>query len=232
VSALAIIIARAGSKGLPGKNERLVGGRPMIHWSIDAAREAPSVRAIFVSTDGANIAAAARAAGAAVIDRPPELASDHATVDAAARHAVRTSGEPDEEIVILYGNVPVRPAGLVESALECLRRSGADSVQSYADVGKHHPWWMVSIDQDQRISPHVANRVYRRQDLPPLFIPDGGVIALRRTALMTEVPGEPHAFLGRDRRGIRTRAGEVVDIDDELDLHVADAILNARAAKS
>src|SRR5690606_32734538 len=103
------------------------------------------VERILVSTDGAAIAEAARSAGGEpapeVIMRPAELASDTATVDAAARHAVESTGAANEIIVILYANVPVRPADLIDGAVETLIETGADSVQSYSDVGKHHPWW-------------------------------------------------------------------------------------------
>ena len=74
----------------------------------------------------------------------------------------------------------------------------------------------------------VENRIYRRQELPPLFMPDGGVIAVRRESLFDVREGEPHAFFGRDRRGIETAEGEVVDVDTAVDLAVAEAILAAQ----
>ena len=77
---------------------------------------------------------------------------------------------------------------------------------------------------------YVENTVYRRQDLPPIFLPDGGVIAVTRNALMTIDPDQPHAFLGTDRRGVRTPYGAVIDIDTPADLRVAAAILETEAA--
>lgn len=229
---LAVIIGRAGSKGLPGKNARLVAGRPMVCHSIDDARAAASVDRVVVSTDGEAIANAARSAGAEVVMRPASLATDTATIDSAVRHAVEALNDPAPIIVILYANVPVRPPWLIDRAVALLRESGADSVQSYARVGKYHPWWMVRLDDDQRVVPHVANTVYRRQDLPPLFIPDGGVIAVRRASLLRVVPEQPHAFLGSDRRGVETGLGEVVDVDDEHDLLFAETILSQRAQRA
>ncbi|MCA9285216.1 MAG: hypothetical protein KDA22_08390, partial [Phycisphaerales bacterium] len=133
-------------------------------------------------------------------------------------------------IVVLYANVPVRPPGLIDRAVRLLRDSGADSVQSYASVGKHHPYWMVKLDEQARVTPNVSNRVYRRQDLPPLFLPDGGVIAVTRESLFRIDPAEPHAFLGTDRRGVRTEPGDVVDVDDAADLAVAEVMLAAPSA--
>ncbi|MCA9285793.1 MAG: NTP transferase domain-containing protein, partial [Phycisphaerales bacterium] len=136
---LAVVIGRAGSKGLPGKNARVVAGRPMVCHSIEDALQAESVDRVVVSTDGDAIAAAARGMGVEVVRRPAELAHDTATVDSAVRHAVEALDDPAPLIVVLYANVPVRPPGLIDRAVRLLRDSGADSVQSYASVGKHHP---------------------------------------------------------------------------------------------
>jgi CMP-N-acetylneuraminic acid synthetase len=159
--------------------------------------------------------------------RPAQLASDTATVDAAVRHATQAIVGDEAIIVILYANVPVRPNDLIDRAVRELVASGADSVQSYSDVGKHHPWWMVTLDHERRVRPHVSNTVYRRQDLPQLFIPDGGVIAVTRASLFTVVDGQPHAFLGSDRRGI-VSGGAVVDVDNAADAAVAEAWLARR----
>ena len=224
-TATAVIIGRAGSKGLPGKNTRLVGGRPMISRSVEHAIAARTVGRVLCSTDGDEIADAAESSGAEIVRRPPELADDHATVDSAVRHAIEASGDRAGRIVILYGNIPIRPADLIDRAVDLLVSSGADSVQSYSPVGKHHPYWTCRMDDDLRITQWESNTVHRRQDLPSAFIPDGGVLAVTRGALFNVDPADPHAFLGEDRRGIRNPAGAVVDVDDEIDLLVAEAIL-------
>jgi len=226
---LAVVIGRAGSKGLPRKNALPVAGVPMIAHSVRFAQASRSVDRVIVSTDGAEIAAIARAEGAEVFLRPDAVSNDTATVDSAVRHAVEASGSRAETIVILYGNVPVRPADLADRAVARLHETGADSVQSYYRVGKTHPYWMSRLDESGRVSQFIENRIYRRQELPPLFMPDGGVIAVRRASLFDVREGEPHAFFGRDRRGIETREGDVVDVDTALDLAVAEAILNSRA---
>jgi N-acylneuraminate cytidylyltransferase len=224
---LAVIIGRAGSRGLPGKNALPLLGRPMIAWTIDDALAAETVDRVIVSTDGEAIAAAAESMGVPVVRRPAALASDSATVDAAVRHAVETIEAPEAIIVILYANVPLRPDDLIDRAVRTLRETGADSVQSYSDVGKHHPYWMVSLDERGVVRPHHPNTVYRRQDLPKLLIPDGGVIAVRRESLFTVVDGEPHAFLGHDRRGIESPPGSVIDVDTPHDFAIAEAALRA-----
>lgn len=229
---IGVIIGRAGSRGLPDKNAIPVAGRPMVCHTISHANASSRLDRVVVSTDGPRIAAAAEAIGAEVVLRPADLASDTATVDAAVRHAVETLEDPADIVVILYANIPVRPAGLIDRAVETLAAAGADSVQSYASVGKFHPYWMVRLDGDGRVEPHVENAVYRRQDLPPLHIPDGGVIAVRRESLFRINPALPHAFLGRDRRGIINDPGAVIDVDSPHDLAVAAVRLGDRGARS
>ncbi len=222
---LAVIIGRAGSKGVPGKNAKPLCGRPMICHTIDHALAATTVGRVVVSTDGDAIADAARAMGVEVVRRPARLADDTATVDSAVRHAVEALGSPARHVVVLYANVPIRPAGLIDRAVRLLRESGADSVQSYERPGKYHPYWMVRLGERGEVSAWQPNAVYRRQDLPPAYMPDGGVIAVTRDSLFTVVEGEPHAFLGKDRRGIENPQGSVIDIDGPVDLLVAEALL-------
>lgn len=239
-SALAIVLGRAGSKGVPGKNVRPIAGRPCAAWTIEMAQRAEAVRAVVVSSDAPELLDLARSMDAMAVDRPAHLAGDTATVDAAARHAVQSvsaglpwSVDPLTPIVILYANVPVRPGDLIDRAVARLQESGCDSVQSYERVGKHHPLWMVRLDgQSGSLTPWQGTQlnggIYRRQDLPPAYLPDGGVIALTRRALMLEVDGVepgPHAFFGSDLRGIISPPGSVVDIDDEVDVLRAEAML-------
>ncbi len=239
MATLAVILARAGSKGLPCKNVADLAGRPLIAHTIDHALAANSLDHVVVSTDGHDIATVACRAGVEVIERPAQLAHDTATVDAAARHAAQVC-EADTQstfdaVVILYGNVPLRPPTLIDAAVHKLRDTGADSVQSVCPVGKHHPYWMKRVGDDRdsasRGTPDDAllmyedNAVYRRQDLPPVYMLDGGVIAVTRDSLFTTAEGEPHAFLGGDRRAVVTQPGEVVDVDNELDLMLARVIL-------
>jgi CMP-N,N'-diacetyllegionaminic acid synthase len=225
---LAVVIGRAGSKGLPGKNAMILAGRPMICHTIDDALSAECVNRVIVSTDGESIAAAAQAMNVEVICRPPELASDTATVDSAVRHAVEAVNDHSPIVVILYANVPVRPDDLIDRAVTELIASGGDSVQSYSEVGKHHPWWMVTLDDQQQVRPHVKNTVYRRQDLPKLYLPDGGVIAVTRQSLFTVAQGQPHAFLGKDCRGIISPPGSIIDVDVARDFALAESMLAAR----
>jgi len=127
--------------------------------------------------------------------------------------------------------VPVRPDGLLDNAIDRLHDTNSDSVQSYAEVGKHHPWWTCVVENDGQVrawdSGTLFHNTYRRQDLPAAHVPDGGVLVVTRESLFAECEG-PHDFLGTKRAGVITREGAVIDIDSEIDLLVADAILRGR----
>ncbi len=241
MTTLALILARAGSKGVPSKNTRAIGGRPCIEWTIDFARAARRVDRIAISTDCPTAARLAERHGLDIIHRPPHLASDTATVDDAARDALESLHDPAiDTIAILYANIPIRPEGLLDESIALLRSTGAHSVQSYTPVGKNHPYWTTVVDPGTgAVRPWqgdvLNHNIYRRQDLPPAHIPDGAMLLVTRDALTLRIPGVipgPHAFLGTDRRGILTEPGAVVDIDSEIDLCVADAILRSRATPS
>lgn len=231
-TATAVIIGRAGSKGFPHKNAQLLAGRPLVEYSIESAATAASIKRIILTTDCPRMIGAAKVFNAVeIVERPADLATDTATIDAAVRHALQQTADEAKIVVILYANVPLRPAGLIDRAVNLLDETTADSVQSYTAVGKYHPYWESTLDpQTGVVQPYLKNNIYRRQDLPPLFIPDGGVIVVKRESLMLEVKGEPHAFLGTDRRGIENPPGTVVDIDSPVDLLLAEAILQAEPA--
>ena len=234
---IGVIIARAGSKGLRGKNARPLFGRPLIAFTIEQALASQRLEKVVVSTDFDAIAEVAREMGVEVIERGADLSDDHHTVDAPVRHAVSVvearEGREYDAAVMLYGNIPLRPDGLIDEALEKLELTGADSVQSVGSAGKNHPWWMKALggDDGDTLIPYHENKVYRRQDLPPLYGLNGAVTAMRRACLFNVIEGEPHAFLGEDRRGIVTPAGSVVDIDTAADLYYAEAMLRNAAGQ-
>ena len=240
--AVVVVLARGGSKGVPGKNWASVGGRPCVAWTLDAALGAACAGTVAVSTDDARVSEIAHHMGAGLVYRPAELASDTARVDDALRHAVgeleaRGQSPADDRtpIVMLYANVPVRPAGLIDEAVKVLAQSGCDSVQSYQPVGKHHPWWTCRVGGEGRVAAwdggELFHGCFRRQDLPPAYIPDGAITVMTRRALFGRVAGVspgPHAFLGAARGAVINPEGSVVDIDTPLDLRVADAVLRDR----
>ena len=231
MNALAVILARAGSKGLPHKNQLPVAGKPCLAWTLEHALETAALDRILLSTDSNEMSQIGKHLGVQLVTRTYEIATDTANVDAAARNDETSIIGNHEHVVILYGNVPVRPDDLTQRALDKLVETGCDSVQSVCPVGKHHPYWMKSLtgEHDDVMEPYEPNSIYRRQDLPPLYELDGGVIAVTRESLFKIDPADPHAFLGEDRRVVVTQPGEVVDIDEAKDLIVAEATLKIQA---
>ncbi len=259
MNTLGIIIARAGSVGLKSKHLRPLLGRPVIAYTFDHARAAARLDQIAVSSDSPEILDLARSQGFTPVPRPPELATGDASVQAVLLHALRYIeqehgrdrspsgllhaqnggfGEtalpghgPFDAIALFYGNCPVRPPGVVDAAIALLETTGCDSVRSFAPTGKLHPNWMARIKGDV-VEPYLPGSIHRRQDLEPLFFHDGAIVVVTRASLLRQLdhPQDPHAFFGIDRRAIPTQSGETVEIDQEVDLFLAEAILRARMA--
>lgn len=233
MSILAIIPARAHSRGVPEKNIRTLLGKPVIAYTIEMALAAARVDRVVVTTDEPRIEPICRRYGVEMIERPAELGADTARIDDVMRHACTVlAGRDDyqpEVVVLLYANVPVRPDGIIDRAIGKLLATGADSVQTVEPVGRCHPYWLQRLEGDRMVS-YVDNAIYRRQDLPPVYAIDGCVGVVRYRPLMAAAGAEaPHAFWGRHRRAIVQDAHETVDIDTLRDFFMAEAILRERA---
>lgn len=232
---LAVILARAGSVGLPDKHLLPLLARPVIDYTFDHARAAKRLTRVVVSSDCPQVRKLAEQSWIETIIRPSELATSNASVQDVLLHAMKTvearSAFRADAIVTLYGNVPVRPDGVIDQAIDLLEKTGCDSVRSFCPVGKWHPAWMATLEQDFVVPLH-AGSIHRRQDLSPLFLHDGAVVAVSRDSLLRGEmnPSDPHAFFGDDRRAVRTAMGETVEIDHQRDLYWAEAVLRERSA--
>ena len=236
MNTLAVILARGGSVGLASKHLRLLLGRPVIDYTFDHAFDAALLDHVVVSTDCPGVAGLARRSRLNVVDRPAELATSDASVQDVMLHALKhveqTTSFRADALVVLYGNVPVRGRGVIDRAVQQLRETGCDSVRSFCPVGKWHPAWMSKLVGD-RVEPLQAGSIHRRQDLAPLSLHDGAVVAVSRSSMLRGLrfPHDPHAFFGIDRRGIATETGETVEVDHERDLYWAEAVLRDRSPR-
>lgn len=237
MNVLGIIMARAGSKGLPDKCLRDLLGRPVLMYTFDHATHSQRLTDVVFTSDSADALALARQAGIHAIDRPAALATDTATVDDVARHAVEVwetknaaqANNLIDLVVLLYGNIPIRKEGLIDRAIEKLIETGADSVRSVALISKQHPDWIHRLDDD-RMSQFRKNSIYRRQDLEDFYYHDGAVAVVTREALFgaLQTPEDKQSFLGEDRRAIVQEPQDAVDIDEPVDLYFAQAVLQAK----
>ena len=236
MNVLGVILARAGSQGLAGKHLLPLLGRPVIDYTFEHARAASLLSKVIVSSDCRQILAAAREAGLGAVERPAQLATSDASVQDVMLHALEaveaSSRFRADGLVVLYGNVPVRGRGVIDRAIEMLARTGCDSVRSFSPVGKWHPAWMAEL-AGEKIVPLQANSIHRRQDLKPLYLHDGAVVAVSRASMLRgrTMPDDPHAFFGVDRRGFAVEPGETVEIDHQRDLYWAEAVLRDAAAR-
>lgn len=233
MNVIATILARAGSRGLPHKAILMLRGQPVIGYTIDHALEAEQVNAVVVSSDSEVILSYARARHVEAVARPPELATDTARVDQAAWHALRAYEDSfdyrADAVVILYGNVPVRRAGVIDEAVSLLLRGGADSVRTVTPVGKQHPQWLWRVE-GERLVPYGRPGTHRRQDLEPLYYHDGAVVVVRRECLERGVEDpDPHAFFGRAWSAVVQRPEDTVEIDTLADYYTALGLLCSRS---
>ena len=227
---LVVIPARGGSKGLPNKNIMDLMGKPLIGYTIEAARKASLPDRIVVSTEDERIAEVARDFGVQVIPRPPEYATDEAPIEWALRHAVRslaeTEGYSPEIVVWLQANLPIRKDGQIDRVIRKLMETGADSVITVTEVAKR-PEYMKQMAEGDRILHMAMPEKFRRQDYTDrLYVADGAVLAMRTEVLMgTEGMMGAHVYLGEDIRGIVQEPRYAIEIDDPFDYDVALGLL-------
>lgn len=173
---LAIIPARGGSKGLPGKNIVPVGGKPLLAYSVDAAASSASIDRTVLSSDDDAIMQVARECGCEVpFRRPSALATDAATTVDVILHALDELPGYDV-VVILQPTSPLRTSRDIDKACRIFEESGAPACISVS-LAEQSPYWMYTISDDGRLRALLADRprATRRQDLPKVFVPNGAV---------------------------------------------------------
>jgi CMP-N,N'-diacetyllegionaminic acid synthase len=181
---IAVIPARGGSKGIPGKNIRSVGGKPLIAHSIAHAQAVPGMAAVYVSTDDARIAQVASAYGAQVIERPAELANDTASSESALLHALddlAARGEPEPDaVVFLQATSPRRRPDDVSRALTAFWEQQADSL--FSATPAHGFMWRCNADGPKPMNYDPVHRP-RRQDAPVDVIENGSIYIFKPSIL-------------------------------------------------
>jgi CMP-N,N'-diacetyllegionaminic acid synthase len=228
---LGVIPARGGSKGVPGKNVRMLGGKPLIRYTIEAAR-ASGLSSFIVSTDDDGIARAAREAGASVpFVRPAALATDRAEAIPVLQHAVTEMAQQGKEfdaVMMLQPTTPFRSAAHIDEAIDLLESTGADSVISVVDVEGHHPARMKYLDGNRLLDPPYCEQRENqpRQELRPMYIRNGAIYLTRTEVLMSG------SLKGRDCRALVMTAEVSVNIDTVRDLEYAEWLLSRQPVPS
>jgi D-3-phosphoglycerate dehydrogenase / 2-oxoglutarate reductase len=232
MNTLGVIPARGGSKSVPRKNIAPVHGKPLITYTIEAAQRSRLLTHFLVSSDDAEIMAVARQYGAPVpFIRPAELATDTAPSLPVVQHAVgemeRIHGITYDYVVLLQPTTPLRLSEDIDAALEKLAATGADSVISVCDVGAYHPARMRQIVDDRLVELPIREpkEMARRQDLPPVYIRNGAIYAVKRDVVMLQ-----NSMSGSDCRPYIMPEERSVNVDSKLDLLLAEILLRPAVA--
>lgn len=227
MNSLGVIPARGGSKSVPRKNIALLHGKPLIAYTIEAARGSRSLTHFVVSSEDPEIIAVAKQYGAPVpFVRPAELATDEAPSLPVVQHAVREMeslhGITYDIVVLLQPTTPLRQPGDIDAAIQKLVDTGADSVISVCDVGAYHPARMRQIIDDRLVELPIREpkEMLRRQDLPPVYIRNGAIYAVRREVVM-----EQNSMSGKVCRPYMMPEDRSVNVDSKLDLLLAEILL-------
>jgi CMP-N,N'-diacetyllegionaminic acid synthase len=228
---LAVITARGGSKGAPGKNIAIVGGRPMIAWTIEAARQSKRLSRVILSTEDDEIARVSKTWGVEVpFLRPPELARDDSPHAAVVIHAIETLEARGEagltHVLLLQPTSPLRTGDDIDGAIELADRRDADSVVGVSLMAAH-PYWSKRLTEEGRLVElfdHPDGDV-PRQKLPGAYAPNGSLYLVRRDVLLSR-----KTMRGDRSYGYVLPPERSLDVDTPWDVHLADLILRDRNA--
>lgn len=224
---LGIIPARGGSKGIPDKNVRPLGGKPLLAHTAEAALSAGRLSRVVLSTDDEGIAEVGRACGLEVpFLRPPELAMDDTPTLPVLQHAVaelEKAGDRFDAVCLLQPTSPFRRPWDIDGCVELLEKGGLDAVVSVLPVPpEHNPHWVYVHDGEGllRLATGEDQPIPRRQELPPAFHRDGAVYVTRRDVLM-----EGHSLYGRRLGGYLADPWWSVNLDTPTDWERAERLL-------
>lgn len=201
VNYLGVIPARGGSKGIPRKNIKLIAGKPLIAWTIDAAKASRIMDRFVLSTEDSEIARIAREYGAEVIQRPQELATDEATTIAVLQHAL--SRIDAENVVLLQPTSPIRAPGLIDRCIRRFQETKVDNLGTgfickFMEYGTY---------------------TQRRQDLKGFFYDDGNVYVIKSGLV------KAGKRFGKKVERMEISREQNIEIDDNFDFWLAEQVL-------
>lgn len=212
---LGIIPARGGSKGLPRKNVLVAGKKPLIAWTIEAARKSSVIDRLIISSDDEEIIKVAEEYKCEVpFRRPSSIASDEATTIDVVLHALDIF--PDfEYVVLLQPTSPLRTSEDIDAAFRLLQIHNAQSCVSVSRV-ELSPYWMYSVDEKNKLKPIIPNTSFipRRQNLPNAYFLNGAIYIAETSWLRSK-----RCFLDEETLAYlmpKTRSLDIDDMDDFL----------------
>jgi len=225
VKILGLIPARGGSKGVPGKNIKLLAGKPLIAYTVEQANAAKGIDKLILSTDDESIAKVAKEIGLEVpFMRPIELANDSAKSLDVVVHALdflEQKGEVYDAVCLLQVTSPYRPDGSIDEAIELFKKTKPDSLVSVRKVpDEFNPHWTFKIKGDNRLQIATGEKhiIPRRQELPPAYHRDGAIYITSVSCIR-----EKHSLLGDDIVAFPIDSPKLINIDTMDDWYEAEA---------
>ncbi len=218
---LAVLAGRGGSKGLPRKNVLDLGGKPLVAWSVEAAQQSRLLDRCVVSTDGEEIARAARAAGGDVpFMRPAELATDTASIIDVMIDVMDRLPESYDIIVLLQATSPFRTRQDIDDCISMLVEKGAETCVTFTEMVKP-PSFAVHISDDQRMQPLEGSALLKRAT------GNGAALHAKRRGLrrLDRLSVPEHRVYSEDTAAVVMPHERAIDIDTALDLEIARGLL-------
>lgn len=226
-SVLAIIPARGGSKGVPRKNIKNLAGKPLIAWTIEAAKNSKYVDRLILSSEDTEIIEIAREWGCEVpFVRPVALAQDDTPGIEPIIHAIESLSRYDY-VIVLQPTSPLRTSEDIDQCLElCVGKKAAACV-SVTEPDKS-PYWMFTIDDDGKAHQLIETNasISRRQDLPKVYALNGAVYIAKTSHLM-----ETRTFLNNNAIAFVMAKERSMDIDNEYDFWLCNMVLRKQAGE-
>ena len=234
MTAVAFIFARGGSKGLPGKNIRLLGGKPLIAWSIEHALEIDRIERVLVSTDSPEIASISRQYGAEVpFIRPADLAMDESPEWLAWRHGLKylkdEMGSMPEIMVSVPATAPLRLAIDINNCIDEYEKGSTDVVITVTDAHRSPYFNMVKENSDGTygLVSNLPLAVRRRQNAPIVY--DMATVCY---VVNTEFILSHESIFDGHVRAVHVPINRAIDIDTLLDFQIAEFLHSNRGEKS
>jgi len=223
---LAIIPARGGSKRLPRKNILDLGGKPLIGWTIEAARRSNYIDQIVVTSDDSEILSIALQYGAKTLQRPDELSSDTASSFDAIKHAIDNMQSYDY-IILLQPTSPLRTNTHIDEAIALLDEKKADAVISVCETD-HSPLWSNTLPSDGSLTDFIRDEVKnkRSQDLEPFYRLNGAVYICKTETLLAQ----KSFFIDSNIFAYIMDKKSSIDIDEAIDFLFAETLIKASIA--
>ncbi|OKY24701.1 acylneuraminate cytidylyltransferase family protein [Thalassotalea sp. PP2-459] len=227
---LAVIPARAGSKRLPGKNSKMLCGKPLVQWTIEAAQQALEISDIIVSTDCENIADIAKQSGVSVpFLRPDSISGDEATAIDVVRHTANyltEQGKSYDYVIWLQPTSPLRTVENIQHAIQVLKDKQASAVISVCECD-HSPMWSNTLASDGNMQNFISTFVKknpRSQALPTYYRLNGAIYIAKIEQLLEQET----FFLDSNVYSYVMKREDSVDIDHHLDFKLAEFLLDER----